>query len=148
LLYEYFSQPDYEAIRESVSKKGLTQIEVCGDICDFFALPRGKHGPEVWDLILMFEVFVSPINTYDDFRRKHAEYAQALLARYLEREKSCATKADDRGRATCILSRAAKSLRIQYAQVRYDEGNRCAAYSRFDDLEKVIKSKCTSVMKE
>jgi len=135
LLYAYFDHPDVQTIREQQARSGL-EVEICGDECDLFVLPDEKNALVMWDLIMLYEVFLSPTSAYDDFRAQHAQYSRDLLGRYSAGR--CSKHSDEKKRATCSVASMAKRIGLKYAFVRYDEGARCKAFKSFDDLSKVI----------
>jgi hypothetical protein len=82
---------------------------------------------------------VSADSTFVSFREENRNRAMELLAKL--NNKKC-LKNTERKQAQCVLAHYAKALKLEYAAVDYDEGNRCSNYVRFSNLDTVVKHAC------
>lgn len=140
-LYAAFGSPPYR-ISETKLRASLVEIEICSDLCDSFVLPTQRKTRELWDAILIFELYLSEDHTprYEEFRQVNDEYGRKILDRHAA-VLACGGSASLQSRASCVLDRIATKLRIQYAVVRYDEGYRCKAVMHFRSLNKIDEAK-------
>jgi hypothetical protein len=91
-----------------------------------------------------FEAIVSRSEDDQKFGAQHRAEAADLLAR-MTRSGRCGGKTDIRARALCALGELARRTALEHAEVKYDEGDRCAVYRSLDAKERVLRSRCSKV---
>lgn len=144
IVYAYYDQPQAYATIKLVSAASVTQVEICTDVCDAFGARLPADSPELWDAILLFKAVISRSDDDQKFGAKHRTEAADLLAR-MTRQGRCHQIAAVRNQALCVLGQLARLSAFEYAEVKYDEGNRCAVYRSLDARERVVRSKCIKV---
>jgi hypothetical protein len=98
------------------------RIEICTKRCDYFVARRVESEDQVWDAVLLHQAFFDEGSASKSFRAKNSAHISSIMASYA---RQCTKYPQDASRATCILKYLAKRNRIDYAVVRYNDGNRC-----------------------
>jgi hypothetical protein len=109
-LYAAFGSPP-SRIRETKPTTSLFEIEICSDLCDSFVLPARRSGRELWDAVLIFELYLSDDDApqYEEFRQINEEYGRRILDRH-SAVLGCDDAASVQSRASCVLDRIATKL--------------------------------------
>ena len=144
IVYAYFDQPKAYATIKIVAGASATQVEICTDVCDAFAAQLPADSPALWDAIFLFKAIVSRSDDDQKFGAQRRSEAADLLAR-MTTPGQCDNKSVLRSKALCVLGEIARRSAFEHAEVKYDEGNRCAVYRSLDAKERVVRSRCTKV---
>lgn len=143
-LFAYYNQPKtYSTVKVRSVRTGI-EVEICAGVCDAFFARVAADNQELWDAIFLFKAIVSRAEDDQAFSKQRRSEAAELLDR-MTRSSQCRSQTDARSKALCALRRFAVRSGFGYAEVKYDEGNRCAVYRSLDAHSRILRSSCSKV---
>jgi hypothetical protein len=119
-------------------------LELCGDLCDFFAWKKLRSKAELWDFVVLYEYQRGIGSQLEGVTETYKPQVEAVVPQLLAHYESyCPAQTNKDELLSCVLEKLAERNQLRIGFVTYDEGGRCLAWGDVRDRAKISEYQCT-----